>query len=90
VKVSAGRVKVEHDDAVRVADQIGMPLHEVRSMAEAAWRADHPSPIDLWDVGAATSAEPAGSAGSTALIGHLHDGHGHSHDHPDPEVPPEG
>ena len=38
VKVSAGRVKVEHDDAARAARRIGMPLREVLSRAEAAWR----------------------------------------------------
>ncbi len=38
VKVSAGRVKVEHDDAARVARQTGMPLREVVSLAEEAWR----------------------------------------------------
>ena len=41
VKVSAGRVKVEHDDAVRVARRLGMPLREVLSRAEEAWRRDH-------------------------------------------------
>lgn len=100
VKVSAGRVKVEHDDAVRVADQIGMPLREVRSLAEEAWRRQHPSPIDLWDDAATQSAasrEPAESRQSTATIGHLYDGHdgdhghphdhGHSHDDPDPDLP---
>lgn len=39
VKVSAGRVKVEHDDAARVARRRGMPLREVLSRAEEAWRA---------------------------------------------------
>ena len=39
VKVSAGRVKVEHDDAARAARRTGMPLREVLSRAEAAWRA---------------------------------------------------
>lgn len=38
VKVSAGRVKVEHDDAARVAAQRGLSLHEVRRQAEEAWR----------------------------------------------------
>jgi uncharacterized protein (TIGR00299 family) protein len=38
VKVSAGRVKVEHDDAARAARQIGRPLREVISLAEEAWR----------------------------------------------------
>ena len=39
VKVSAGRVKVEHDDAARAARRTGMPLREVLSLAEEAWRA---------------------------------------------------
>ena len=38
VKVGAGRVKVEHDDAARAARQIGLPLREVVSLAEEAWR----------------------------------------------------
>jgi uncharacterized protein (TIGR00299 family) protein len=38
VKVSPGRAKVEHDDAVRVARRSGLPLREVVSRAEAAWR----------------------------------------------------
>jgi pyridinium-3,5-bisthiocarboxylic acid mononucleotide nickel chelatase len=38
IKVGAGRAKVEHDDAARVARRIGLPLHEVVSQAEAAWR----------------------------------------------------
>jgi uncharacterized protein (TIGR00299 family) protein len=38
VKVSPGRVKVEHDDAVRAARRTGLPLREVVSRAEAAWR----------------------------------------------------
>ena len=46
VKVSAGRVKVEHDDAVRVARQTGRPLREVVSRAEEAWRAVNPAMPD--------------------------------------------
>jgi uncharacterized protein (TIGR00299 family) protein len=38
VKVGAGRVKVEHDDAARVARRTGLPLREVVSRAEEAWR----------------------------------------------------
>jgi hypothetical protein len=38
VKVGPGRVKVEHDDAARAARQIGLPLREVVSRAEEAWR----------------------------------------------------
>lgn len=38
VKVSPGRVKVEHDDASRAARRAGLPLREVMSRAEAAAR----------------------------------------------------
>jgi len=38
VKVSPGRVKVEHDDAARAARRSGRPLREVISLAEEAWR----------------------------------------------------
>src|SRR2546421_8863654 len=38
VKVSAGRVKIEHDDAARAARRSGLPLREVVARAEAAWR----------------------------------------------------
>lgn len=41
VKVSAGRVKVEHEDAARVARATGLPLREVVSRAEEAWRREH-------------------------------------------------
>ena len=42
VKLSAGRVKVEHDDAARVARRTGVPLREVVSLAEEAGRRSHP------------------------------------------------
>ena len=38
IKVSPGRAKAEHRDAARVAARTGMPLREVVSIAEAAWR----------------------------------------------------
>jgi uncharacterized protein (DUF111 family) len=38
VKVSPGRVKVEHDDAARVAQVQGRPLREVLSLAETEAR----------------------------------------------------
>jgi pyridinium-3,5-bisthiocarboxylic acid mononucleotide nickel chelatase len=38
VKVGAGRVKVEHDDAARVARHTGRPVREVISLAEERWR----------------------------------------------------
>jgi uncharacterized protein (TIGR00299 family) protein len=44
VKVSSGRVKVEHDDAARVARLAGRPLREVVSLAEEAWRRSRPVP----------------------------------------------
>jgi len=42
VKVGAGRVKVEHDDAARAARRTGLPLREVVSRAEEAWRRRSP------------------------------------------------
>jgi uncharacterized protein (TIGR00299 family) protein len=56
IKVSPGRVKVEHDDAARVAGQAGLPLREVLSLAEEAGRRSLrsvPAPPD------ATTDEPA-------------------------------
>jgi pyridinium-3,5-bisthiocarboxylic acid mononucleotide nickel chelatase len=47
VKVSPGRLKVEHDDAARVARRAGLPLREVISLAEEAARragGDPPNP----------------------------------------------
>ena len=41
VKVSAGRVKVEYDDAARVAKRTGLPLREVVSLAEESARRGH-------------------------------------------------
>jgi uncharacterized protein (DUF111 family) len=37
VKVSPGRVKVEHDDAARAARKAGLPLREAVRRAEDAW-----------------------------------------------------
>jgi pyridinium-3,5-bisthiocarboxylic acid mononucleotide nickel chelatase len=42
VKIGAGRVKVEHDDAARASRRTGLPLREVVSRAEAAWRQRQP------------------------------------------------
>jgi hypothetical protein len=41
VKVSPGRTKVEHDDAARAARALQLPLREVVSRAEQAWRRRH-------------------------------------------------
>ena len=38
VKVTSGRAKVEHDDASRAARQLDLPVREVVSLAEQAWR----------------------------------------------------
>ena len=38
VKVANGRAKVEHDDAAAAAAHLGLPLAEVVSRAEEAWR----------------------------------------------------
>lgn len=46
VKVSAGRVKVEYDDAARAARRTGLPLREVLFRAEAAWKARQPMEPD--------------------------------------------
>jgi uncharacterized protein (TIGR00299 family) protein len=46
VKVGAGRVKVEHDDAARAARRTGLPLREVVSRAEEAWRRRTPEDDD--------------------------------------------
>ncbi|MHB8438774.1 MAG: nickel pincer cofactor biosynthesis protein LarC [Acidimicrobiales bacterium] len=44
VKVGAGRVKVEQQDAARVASASGRPLREVLVSAEAAWLQRHARP----------------------------------------------
>ncbi|HVE45938.1 MAG TPA: nickel pincer cofactor biosynthesis protein LarC [Acidimicrobiales bacterium] len=44
VKVSAGRIKVEHDDAARAARRSGRPLREVVSRAESEFHRLHPGP----------------------------------------------
>ena len=38
MKVTSGRAKVENDDAARAARRLGLPLREVVSRAEEAWR----------------------------------------------------
>ncbi len=44
VKVSPGRVKVEHADAARVAARTGRAVREVVQRAEAEWRQQHDGP----------------------------------------------
>lgn len=75
VKVSPGRVKVEFEDAARVARLIGRPLREVVSLAEAAWRRSASEPPALTVV----PDHPHDD--------HPHDhGHPHDHDHPDDDA----
>jgi hypothetical protein len=72
VKVSAGRVKVEHDDAALVARLVGRPVREVVSLAEEAWRR-------------ATAVEPIPLHPGDDDPAHEHHGHDHdSHDHDHP------
>lgn len=78
VKVSPGRVKVEHDDAARVARRTGLPLREVLSRAEAAGRAGLRVVPDASDERYGT-AEPSGHDHSHAQ---RHPS-GHGHDDPD-------
>jgi uncharacterized protein (TIGR00299 family) protein len=52
MKVGAGRAKPEFEDVARVATALGVPLHEVASQAEQAWRmaqAEQPAAPDLDD-----------------------------------------
>jgi len=65
VKVSPGRAKVEHDDAARAARALHLPLREVVSRAEQAWRHTH---------------DHDDSDGHDHADGHLHL-HDHEHDH---------
>ena len=69
VKVSPGRVKVEHDDAARVARRTGRPLREVVARAEQAAGAED----------AASSPPSDGEATAVVLPTPLHD-HGHPPD----------
>jgi uncharacterized protein (TIGR00299 family) protein len=66
VKVSPGRVKVEYEDAARVARLVGRPLREVVSLAEESWRrAAGATPPEL-----------------TVVPDHVHDhGHPHDDEH---------
>ncbi len=41
VKVSADRVKAEHDDVAAAARRTGLPLRELAQRAESAWAAEH-------------------------------------------------
>src|SRR5690606_20285376 len=70
VKVSPGRVKVEFDDAARVAERTGRPVREVLAEAETVWRTEG-------------SADPVvdGPLPAEGTVTSIHS-HGHDHDHP--------
>jgi len=51
VKVSADRVKAEHDDVAAAARRTGLPLRQLASQAEAAWSANHGSAGGTTEVG---------------------------------------
>ena len=44
IKVSAGRVKAEHEDVAQAARRTGQPLREVAYRAEALWRSSNAGP----------------------------------------------
>jgi uncharacterized protein (TIGR00299 family) protein len=91
VKVTAGRVKAEHDDVARVARHLGRPLREVALEAETTWRSLHPvEPVPDDDTGRVLAfgpwmgEHPPSEEGGTDA-GHDHHGHEHAVD-----LPPDG
>ncbi len=77
IKVGAGRVKVEHDDAVRVARRLGRSLRDVRSMAEFAARESTELPAGVLPLHGVDGRHDHDHADGH---GHTH-GHDHDHDH---------
>lgn len=87
VKVSPGRVKVELDDAVRVAEATGRPVREVLAEAEAAWKARR-AEAEARPIGDDRSPTQATDGTVTSIHDHSHPSAHHPdhpvHDHPDP------
>ncbi len=79
VKVSAGRVKVEHDDAARAARRLGRPVRDVVSIAEAEWRG-RPGPVTGPEAVPDLEPEPH-------ELGHVHDHDAPTQVHPDDPDP---
>ena len=82
VKVSPGRLKVEHDDAARVARRTGLPLREVVSRAEEAGRSGLRIVPDDDAAGYGTASHATHRHGPHDHPDHPA-GHGHDHDGPD-------
>jgi hypothetical protein len=92
VKVGPGRVKVEHDDAARVARLVGLPLREVVSRAEQAWRDTVADRVDAVEapMGPPTLSVVDDDGRLVQPHGHgpEHGGdHGHRHEHPSGQGP---
>ncbi len=95
VKVSAGRTKVEHDDAARVARRTGRPLREVVALAEQAVRLDSLDQAPGSQSSSSSSSDgPAEAAAVQPTPLHdppRHDPGVHDHTHPDdPDDQPAG
>ncbi len=82
IKVSPGRMKVEHDDAAWVAATTGLPLREVLARAEAQSRATLHSVPDAGSSLPRTTERSTGRGDDDAPP-HEHPA-GHLHDNPDP------
>jgi hypothetical protein len=87
VKVTAGRVKAEHDDAVRVARQLGRPLREVIARAEQSWREAHPVEVVPTDQSAEVLSLGPWLGDGVASQGTFADPSGHRHG---VDLPPDG
>lgn len=85
VKIGAGRVKVEHDDAARVARRTGLPLREVMGRAEDAFRrrgAEAPTEVPPYIHGEAHRHDHDHGSGSGSVgDAHSHGDEGHDHGH---------
>ncbi len=84
VKVSAGRAKVEHADAARLAAQTGRPLREVVAGAEAAWRRRHDAAGDPTPPEGRTDAGASQPTAGDRVAGHRTAGVGDEVDVPAP------
>ena len=85
VKISPGRIKVEHDDAARVARRTGRPYREVVSLAEESARRRGTGGPSGTVPTTPVPDPPVPDGGQMSEVTSLHDhAHGHSHDHDHP------